>query len=145
VIIVGAVLEAIWMAFDMTCEVLFAELGLIPSDRNVAAISQGPSWNYTSVLNAVFLVLSALLVWRFLRTRGPAMLAMMDEPIADEVTVVDPVCGMRIDPAHAAGSRDYRGQTHHFCSEACLGKVDADPERYARPAVGHGAHAHGHR
>src|SRR5207249_7221592 len=91
------VLYATMAAAGYAVEVLFAALGLIPSDRNVAAISQGPTWNYTSVLNVAFLALSALLVWRFLGTGGPAMLAMMDEPIADEVTVVDPVCGMRID------------------------------------------------
>ena len=34
--------------------------------------------NYTAVLNVAFLVLAAFLVWRFLRTGGPGMLAMMD-------------------------------------------------------------------
>ena len=37
----------------------------------------GPSWNYTSVLNVVFLAIAAALVIRFLRTGGPAMLHMM--------------------------------------------------------------------
>ena len=37
-------------------------------------------WNYTSVLNLIFLVVSALLLLRFLRTGGPAMLRMMDAP-----------------------------------------------------------------
>jgi uncharacterized protein len=37
----------------------------------------GISWNYTSVLNIVFLIVAALLVWRFLTTGGRAMLAMM--------------------------------------------------------------------
>ena len=35
-------------------------------------------WNYTSILNIVFLVVTALLLFRFLRTGGPAMLKMMD-------------------------------------------------------------------
>jgi hypothetical protein len=142
-----AIFYATMAAAGYAVEVLFAALGLIPSDRNVASISQGPTWNYTSVLNVAFLALSALLVWRFLGTGGPAMLAMMDEPMAEEETVVDPVCGMRIDPARAAGTREYRGRTYHLCSEACLGTFDADPERYARSPVGHHARAHadGHR
>ena len=37
-------------------------------------------WNYTTVLNILFLALSALLVWRFLRTGGPEMLKMMFTP-----------------------------------------------------------------
>ena len=34
--------------------------------------------NYTTFLNGVFLVLAAVLVWRFLTTGGPEMLRMMD-------------------------------------------------------------------
>jgi hypothetical protein len=38
-------------------------------------------WNYTTVLNILFLALSAVLVWRFLRTGGPKMLRMMAAPV----------------------------------------------------------------
>jgi Cu+-exporting ATPase len=31
-------------------------------------------------------------------------------------TVHDPVCGMDIDPATAAGTSEYKGQTYYFCS-----------------------------
>jgi uncharacterized membrane protein YraQ (UPF0718 family) len=58
-------------------ELLFGALGIIPTNRAVSAISQGPSWDYTTVLNIIFLLVAALLVWRFLRTGGPAMLRMM--------------------------------------------------------------------
>ncbi|MGI8417863.1 MAG: permease, partial [Nakamurella sp.] len=37
----------------------------------------GISWNYTSWLNIAFLALAAALVWRFFRTGGRPMLAMM--------------------------------------------------------------------
>jgi Cu+-exporting ATPase len=42
-------------------------------------------------------------------------------------TVTDPVCGMRIDPATAAGRHDHDGQTFHFCSTSCLHRFRADP------------------
>jgi Cu+-exporting ATPase len=43
---------------------------------------------------------------------------------------IDPVCGMKVDPAAAAGSHEYGGQTYYFCSTHCLHKFAADPERY---------------
>jgi uncharacterized membrane protein YraQ (UPF0718 family) len=58
-------------------EVLFAALRIIPTQRDFAVFTTGPGLNYTSVLNLVFLLLAATLVWRFLRTGGPAMLKMM--------------------------------------------------------------------
>jgi uncharacterized protein len=58
-------------------EFVFGAFGLIPGDRRVQVLLAGPSWNYTTVLNIVALALSAVLVWRFLRTDGPEMLRMM--------------------------------------------------------------------
>jgi Cu+-exporting ATPase len=37
---------------------------------------------------------------------------------------------MTVDPARAAGSSDYHGDTYFFCSVGCKTKFDADPERY---------------
>ncbi|HQZ16476.1 MAG TPA: YHS domain-containing protein, partial [Vicinamibacteria bacterium] len=45
-------------------------------------------------------------------------------------TVTDPVCGMKIDPAKAAGSVRHRGRLVHFCSKGCQAKFEADPDRY---------------
>jgi uncharacterized membrane protein YraQ (UPF0718 family) len=59
-------------------EVLFGALGIVPTQRDIAVFTTGPSLNYTTVLNVLFLVLAAVLVWRFLRTGGPAMLRMMN-------------------------------------------------------------------
>ncbi|SDB94802.1 Cu+-exporting ATPase [Raineyella antarctica] len=54
--------------------------------------------------------------------------------------VVDPVCGMSIDPATAAATREHEGTTFYFCSTGCAQTFDSDPHRY-----GHGqAHA-GHQ
>ena len=39
----------------------------------------------------------------------------------------DPVCGMSVDPAKAAGSFAFEGKTYHFCSSHCLAKFKADP------------------
>ena len=61
-------------------EFLFEALGIIPTNRNVAAITEGVQWNYTSILNIIFLVLAAILVIRFIRTGGIPMLRMMSKP-----------------------------------------------------------------
>lgn len=50
-------------------------------------------------------------------------------------TVKDPVCGMDIDPATAAGKSEYNGQTYYFCSLGCKKSFDKDPEKYV-PAAG---------
>ncbi|MGH9027632.1 MAG: YHS domain-containing protein [Acidimicrobiia bacterium] len=45
--------------------------------------------------------------------------------------VVDPVCGMELDPAEIAASLDVSGQTAAFCSRDCRQRFVADPQRYA--------------
>src|SRR5687768_16134995 len=56
---------------------------------------------------------------------------------------IDPVCGMTVDPAKAAGHFDYKGTTYHFCSQHCVHAFKADPEKFlaAKPRHGHGHHA----
>lgn len=58
-------------------ELLFGAVGLVPSQRGAQVLEASVRWNYTTVLNILFLALSAILVWRFLRTGGPKMLRMM--------------------------------------------------------------------
>lgn len=49
--------------------------------------------------------------------------------------VTDPVCGMQIDPADAAGSSEYKGTTIYFCASACKTEFDAAPESFATDAA----------
>jgi len=49
-------------------------------------------------------------------------------------TEIDPVCGMSVDPARAAGSVEHAGKTWYFCSTHCVAKFKADPERYLNPS-----------
>jgi uncharacterized membrane protein YraQ (UPF0718 family) len=59
-------------------EIVFGALGLVPTQRNALVVEASVTLNYTTVLNVIFLALAAVLVWRFRRTGGPEMLAMMD-------------------------------------------------------------------
>jgi Cu+-exporting ATPase len=47
--------------------------------------------------------------------------------------VKDPVCNMDVNPATAAGSSEYKGQTYYFCSPGCVKRFNADPEKYLAP------------
>jgi Cu+-exporting ATPase len=47
--------------------------------------------------------------------------------------VLDPVCGMTIDPADAVGHFDYKGQTYYFCAESCLEQFRENPEQFLNP------------
>jgi uncharacterized membrane protein YraQ (UPF0718 family) len=58
-------------------EILFRAAGLVPRQRAARVTTEAISWNYTTWLNIVFLILAAVLVVRFLRTGGLAMLRMM--------------------------------------------------------------------
>jgi Cu+-exporting ATPase len=49
-------------------------------------------------------------------------------------TEIDPVCGMAVDPAKAAGMVEHGGKTYYFCSTHCVHKFQADPEKFLRPA-----------
>jgi heavy metal translocating P-type ATPase len=44
--------------------------------------------------------------------------------------LLDPVCGMMVDPDRAAGHVEHKGTTYHFCSKGCVAKFSADPEKY---------------
>src|SRR5258708_8438303 len=61
-------------------EIGFGALHLTPGSHAVNAVTEALSWNYTTFLNIVFLLISAALVYRFLPTPGIAMLEMMNTP-----------------------------------------------------------------
>jgi uncharacterized membrane protein YraQ (UPF0718 family) len=72
-------------------ELLFGVVGLTPTERNARVVEAHVTWNYTTILNIVFLVLAAVLLIRFLRTGGPAMLRGMDEP--EPIRGSEPITG----------------------------------------------------
>ena len=44
---------------------------------------------------------------------------------------IDPVCGMTVNPKHAAAQVDYGGTTYYFCSKHCAASFDQDPAPFA--------------
>ncbi|HEX4810599.1 MAG TPA: YHS domain-containing protein [Bryobacteraceae bacterium] len=47
-----------------------------------------------------------------------------------DYTVVDPVCGTRLDSSRTQFTSDYEGMRYYFCSENCKHRFDHDPEAY---------------
>ena len=43
---------------------------------------------------------------------------------------VDPVCGMTVNPAEAAGHATYEGRTYSFCSASCQRRFEANPAAF---------------
>jgi uncharacterized membrane protein YraQ (UPF0718 family) len=68
---------AAMVAAGLIIDLVFRGLGFIPGERNARVVEASIELNYTTVLNVVFLVLAAVLVWRFLKTGGPEMLKEM--------------------------------------------------------------------
>ncbi|MGH3296406.1 MAG: permease [Trebonia sp.] len=68
---------AAMVAAGYAVELIFGGLGLIPSPATAKIPDQGVSWDYTTWLNIVFLLLAAVLIIRFVRTGGRSMLRMM--------------------------------------------------------------------
>src|SRR5213593_2092093 len=68
---------ATMVAAGLIVEFLFQGVGLVPSQRHAKVEMASVHWNYTTVLNILFLALAATLVWRFVRSGGLPMLRMM--------------------------------------------------------------------
>ncbi|WP_424631600.1 heavy metal translocating P-type ATPase [Bradyrhizobium sp. SYSU BS000235] len=49
------------------------------------------------------------------------------------VRVLDPVCGMTVDPATAKHRFAYKGQDYFFCSGRCRERFEAEPEKFLQP------------
>jgi uncharacterized protein len=93
-----ATFYATMVAAGLVVEFLFQALGLIPTSRHAKVMEAGITFNYTTVLNIVFLTLAAVLIVRFLRTGGPAMLRMMGNSPAKKGTAEqEHVCPMHPD------------------------------------------------
>ena len=61
----------------LAVDLLFGAVRLIPTERSAPIATAAVSWDYTTWLNIVFLVLGGVLVWQFFRTGGVQMLRMM--------------------------------------------------------------------
>jgi len=79
--VAGIIVAVFYVAMTLAAlliEFLFQLLGLIPSQRSAQIVEASISFNYTTVLNIIFLAIAALLLVRFFKTGGPKMMAHME-------------------------------------------------------------------
>lgn len=76
-LVLTATLYAASVIAGYLVEILFGVLRLTPSVHDARVEMAHVSWNYTTYLNIVFLIVAAALVFRFVRTGSGAMVAAM--------------------------------------------------------------------
>ncbi|PDT77714.1 heavy metal translocating P-type ATPase [Bradyrhizobium sp. C9] len=52
---------------------------------------------------------------------------------AEATFAIDPVCGMKVNPATAKHRFSYKGEEYLFCSGRCRERFEAEPEKYLKP------------
>ena len=109
--LVGGVLRWSWWLAGLTVEGLFQPARLDPDTS--ARPRSSPThfeWNYTTVLNIVFLAVLGVLYWLY-RNR--------DQLGGGEGYAIDPVCGMQVRTADAPAQAVVAGTTYYFCGDGC--------------------------
>jgi uncharacterized membrane protein YraQ (UPF0718 family)/YHS domain-containing protein len=129
-----AVFWALMSTAGLLTELLFRAAGLVPTIRPTTIAPAHFSWNYTTYLNLIFLLLFGVLYWLY---RNRERLGAGDRYARD------PVCGMQVEKAHAPATRDHGGERQYFCSDHCADRfvADADDKSRAAPRSTHGSAA----
>ncbi len=113
---------AVMSAAGLIVDLLFRAVRISFPARPAEIAPTGFSWNYTTFLNLVFLVLAAAVYWTY-RHR--------EQLGGGSSYAKDPVCGMQVERGNAPAQRAYDGQPVSFCSDRCAERFDRDPARFA--------------
>jgi len=100
---------AIMSLAGLAVEGIFTLFDAVPTSRPETIVPEHFSWNYTTVLNIVFLGVLAVVFW-LARTRKRA--------VSDHFAI-DPMCGMQVEKANAAAHVVHDGADVWFCSDHC--------------------------
>ncbi|HEU4568445.1 MAG TPA: permease [Marmoricola sp.] len=105
----------------LAVDLLFRAVGIAAPDRRAEIAPTGFTWNYTTWLNIVFLVVAAVV---YVTYRNRERLG------GGQGYAKDPVCGMQVEQANPGATAEHEGRTVYFCSDRCRDRFLADPERY---------------
>jgi len=117
---------AVMSVAGLVTEGIFTALHLLPQTLRGDIATTHVGLNYTTVLNAVALLVFGYLYWLYKnadRFGGGAGYAK------------DPVCGMQVRTSDAPAHERYDGQDYYFCSDKCHTAFTKNPERHT-----HGQH-----
>lgn len=105
----------------LAVDLLFRAVGIPAPARRAQIAPTGFTWNYTTVLNIVFLAVAVVV---YLTYRNRERLG------GGRGYAKDPVCGMQVEQANPGATTEHEGRTVFFCSDRCRDRFLADPDRY---------------
>jgi hypothetical protein len=121
-----AVFWAVMSVAGLATEYVFKVARIEPANHRTTVAVDHVGWNYTSVLDVLALLGFGLLYWLY-RNRGRLG--------GGSRYAKDVVCGMQVDTTAAPATSRYANSRYSFCSDRCRERFEADPDRFARPAV----------
>lgn len=116
-----AVFWGVMSLAGLITEGLFNLVHITPTIRPTAISHNSFGFNYTTVLDVVFLALLGVLYWLYKnkeRFGGGSGYAK------------DVVCGMQVEVAHAPACEVLNGNAYYFCSDHCRERFVANPDRF---------------
>jgi uncharacterized membrane protein YraQ (UPF0718 family)/YHS domain-containing protein len=108
---------AVMSASGLVTELIFRALHGVPVRRPTLIATEHVTWDHTTVLNIVFLILFAGLL---------ALHHNRDKFGGAQTTALDPVCGMQVEKANPGATTQIGTDTVYFCSPRCHDRFTAD-------------------
>jgi YHS domain-containing protein len=107
---------AIMSLSGLITEGIFVLLNLVPSAHHMDMGMNKIGWNYTTILNSIFLIILGVIFWLY-KTRDPEETSEFAQ---------DPICGMQVRKSDAPASAEVDGKMYYFCMEGCKVKFLAE-------------------
>ncbi len=121
----GKVSAALYMGVSLLAAGVFFLITVATGDYSWVARIGGFIWVF-----GLSMIITMPTVTPWLKGRAARKPKAAGTEEKEDVMVKDLVCGMTIDPATAAGTSEYKGQTYYFCALSCKKSFDEDPEKY---------------
>ncbi|MCU1596233.1 MAG: hypothetical protein JWO12_3625 [Frankiales bacterium] len=114
---------AVMSGAGLLTDLLLRAVGIGFPKRRAEIAETHFAWNYTTILNLLFLVVGAAVYWTY-RNR--------ERFGAGGEYATDPVCGMQVERAHPGATTAHGDTTVFFCSDRCKTKYDRQAHEVPR-------------
>jgi YHS domain-containing protein/positive regulator of sigma E activity len=125
----GAVLKSVLILLGIPITGIVAGAILGNSLHEASGVSQEGSLLAGAACFGVAVLLAVMTYRHFSEDVQPYIHEVIALGSADQGTM-DPVCGMAVNPAAAAGKIEYEGRTYFFCNSVCMEAFIREPARY---------------